>query len=253
MDPEVSNPSKPGQRGSLLHRQQASANAEATKLAMRRQKALYDAQLDLAMQAAEEERQEQESWLGPTPSELLERWFAAQPDLDAEEQARLLSLGREILAQVEDGAAPMDVDHSATPPEVAADEANSEIDEHVQDIVAEALSRQREEAWGRAGGILHAEGCTAPSQAVASGNWLHPIVNPAIVLVADGRGGEVSKCTLCGSTTALGQAKARSKARPTVTAEQAIEAYQRLGSDRKAARELLISRTQVRRLRGVQT
>jgi hypothetical protein len=39
--------------------------------------------------------------------------------------------------------------------------------------------------------------------------------------------------------------------RPLVSREEAIEAYERLGSDRKAATALGISRTQVRRLRGV--
>jgi hypothetical protein len=39
---------------------------------------------------------------------------------------------------------------------------------------------------------------------------------------------------------------------PIATPEDAVEAFERLGSDRKAAVELGISRTQLRRLRGVQ-
>jgi hypothetical protein len=46
--------------------------------------------------------------------------------------------------------------------------------------------------------------------------------------------------------------KSRGAITPIATPEQAIEAYKVHGSDRKAAMALGISRTQVRRLRGVE-
>jgi hypothetical protein len=110
------------------------------------------------------------------------------------------------------------------------------------DDFAERVVLQRRS--NRKGHVVHELNCEAPSK----GDDFAP--NPVVVSVADGRGGELNRCTLCGSVNPWRPPTARRTPTPLVTPQQAMAAYAVDKSDRRAAKALGMSRTHLRRLRG---